>query len=74
MDDPPKAHPCVQAGETPALPGVASADRVDLPGTTQNENCWTHTRSIDRWEMRVRMPVMPERLPPANRLPEARRR
>ena len=38
MDDPPKAHPCVQAGETPALPAVTSADRVDLPGATQNEN------------------------------------
>ena len=53
MDDPPKAHPCVQAGKMPALPGghprswgmqalpgVASADRVDLPGETQNENSW----------------------------------
>ena len=39
MDDPPKAHPCVQAGRMPALPGVALADRVDLPGETQNENC-----------------------------------
>ena len=43
MDDPPKAHRCVQAGKPapawgrrgmPALPGVATADRVDLPGET----------------------------------------
>ena len=46
MDDPPQAHRCVQAGKMPALPGgatlpgVASADRVDLPGETQNENSW----------------------------------
>ena len=46
MDDPPKAHRCVQAGKMPAIPGgtptllgVVSADRVDLPGETQNENC-----------------------------------
>ena len=40
MDDPPKAHRCVQAGKMRALPGVASADRVDLPGETQNKNSW----------------------------------
>ena len=39
MDDPPKAHPCVQAGKMPALPGKAPAGRVDLPRETQNENC-----------------------------------
>ena len=47
MDDPPQAHRCVQAGKPapawgrrgmPALPGGASADRVDLPGETQDEN------------------------------------
>ena len=38
MDDPPKAHRWVQAGKMPALPGVASADRVDLHGETQGEN------------------------------------
>ena len=32
MDDPPKAHPCVQAGKMPALPGVATPPAcVDLP-------------------------------------------
>ena len=35
----PKAHRCVKAGKMPALPGAASADRVDLPGETQNRNC-----------------------------------
>ena len=44
MDDPPEAHRCVQAGKMPALPGVASADRVDLPGETWNENCCLRTR------------------------------
>ena len=34
----------VQAGKMPALPGIASADRVDLPGETQNENCWPEPR------------------------------
>ena len=35
----PEAHQCVQAGRMPALPGVASAGRVDLPGERQNGNC-----------------------------------
>ena len=56
MDDPPKAHRCVQAGKPapawgrrgmPALPGGASADRVDLPGETQNENCRTNRWQVD---------------------------
>ena len=55
MDDPPKARPCVQAGKMPAIPGKrpcgavfpweASADRVDLPGETQNEKCRREARS-----------------------------
>ena len=34
MDDPPKAHPYVQADKMPALSGGRSADRIDLPGET----------------------------------------
>ena len=50
MDDPPKAHRCAQAGKMPALPGGRSADCVDLPEETQNENCCTNRGQVDESE------------------------
>ena len=60
----PKAHPCVQAGKMPALPGIASTERVDLSGETQNENWRTMNDRLDnapQYELTAEQQALKER-------------
>ena len=68
MDDPPEAHQCVQAGKPApawgrwgmlALPGVASADRGELPGETQDEVAASWAAAVNWPAMQAMIGVCP---------------